>query len=320
MTPKGPPGAPHPRRLRFAIEMKGPFEGMSWADSARHVEALGLTTLMVPDHFEDGLGPVAAMATAAAATTTLRVGAMVLDCDLRHPAVLARELASLDVLSGGRLEVGLGAGWSRADYERSGIPMDPPKIRVDRLIEHVTVLRGLFGSEPFDFSGDHYEIRRLTGTPAPLTPGGPPLLIAGGGRRLLRFAARHGDVVGVNRSIRSGVLDAAAARDGLPAAIDEKIAWVREAAGDRWSAIELNSWVSVASVTPRPSWLAARLAAVWQAEPAEILASPFTLVGSEGQVIERLHANRERWGYSYYVLQQDAVGAFAPVVAAATGT
>ena len=310
----------HPRRLRFAVEMKGPFEGMSWADSARRVEALGFSTLMVPDHVDEGLGPITAMATAVAATTTLRVGAMVLACDFRHPVPLARELASLDVLSGGRVEVGLGAGWSVADYDLSGVPMDPPRVRVERLVEHVQVLRGLFSGEPFTFSGDHFEIRGLTGAPAPRTPGGPPLIVAGGGRRLLRFAARHADIVGVNRSLLSGVADAAAARDGLPAAIDEKMAWVREAAGGRWPDLELNAWVSVASVTTRPQWLASALEKRWQAPAADVLASPFTLVGTEDQIIERLRANRARWGYSYYVLRQDAVPAFAPVVARTTGT
>jgi probable F420-dependent oxidoreductase len=309
----------HPRRLRFAVEMKGPFEGMTWADSARRVEALGFSTLVVPDHVDEGLGPVAAMATAAAATTTLRVGAMVLACDFRHPVTLARELATLDALSAGRLEVGLGAGWANADYQLSGVPMDPPRVRVDRLVEHVTVLRGLFGDGPVDFTGAHYRVRGLTGVPKPHTPGGPPLIIAGGGRRLLRFAARHGDIVGVNRSVHSGVVDAPAARDGLPAAIDEKVGWVREAAGDRWADLELNSWVSVAAVTTRPAWLARTLASRWEAPADEVLASPFTLVGTVEGIIERLLANRERWGYSYYVLRQDAVPAFAPVVARASG-
>jgi probable F420-dependent oxidoreductase len=311
---------PHPRRLRFGVEMKAPFPGMSWADSARRLESLGFATLVVPDHFHEGFGPIAALATAAAATTSLRLGTMVLDCDLRHPAVLARELATLDVLSGGRIEVGLGAGWRRADYDESGIAMDPPGVRVDRLTEHVAVLRGLFTGEPFDFAGEHYRIRGLAGTPRPLTPGGPPLLLAGGGPRLLRVAARHGDIVGVNPRIRSGVVDVAAARDGLPARVDEKVGWVREAAGSRWPELELTSWVSVASVTNRPSRLGARLAAAWQAGADDILASPFVLVGSEAGLLDRLHANRERWGFSYYVLTQDAVAAFAPLVARATGT
>jgi probable F420-dependent oxidoreductase len=311
---------PHPRRLRFGVEMKAPFPGRSWADSVRQVEDLGFSTLVVPDHFHEGLGPVAALASAAAVTTDLRLGTMVLDCDLRHPAVVARELATIDLISGGRLEVGLGAGWRAADYEQSGIAFDPPAVRVDRLIEHVAVLRGLFAPGPFAFAGAHYEIRGLDGTPAPATSGGPPLLLAGGGPRMLRFAARHGDIVGINPRIRSGVIDVATAHDGLPAAVDPKVAEVRAAAGDRWPDLELTSWVSVASVSSRPRWLAARLATAWQAEPADVVASPYALVGTEADLVERLHANRERWGFSYYVLPQDAVVAFAPLVAKATGT
>jgi alkanesulfonate monooxygenase SsuD/methylene tetrahydromethanopterin reductase-like flavin-dependent oxidoreductase (luciferase family) len=198
--------------------------------------------------------------------------------------------------------------------------MDPPRVRVDRMIEHVAVLRGLFAGGPFTFAGDHYDIGGLEGAPRPVTPGGPPLLVAGGGRRVLRFAAAHGDIVGVNRSVHSGVADAAAARDGLPSSVDEKVAWVRAAAGDRFADLELNAWVSVASVTPRPQWLGRRLAAVWQAPAEEVLASPFTLVGPEQAVVERLHADRERWGFSYWTLPQDAVAGFAPVVELVTGT
>src|SRR4051812_25330857 len=230
---------PHPRRLRFGVEMKAPFPGRSWADSVRQVEDLGFSTLVVPDHFHEGLGPVAALASAAAVTTDLRLGTMVLDCDLRHPAVVARELATIDLISGGRLEVGLGAGWRAADYEQSGIAFDPPPVRVDRLIEHVAVLRGLFGPGPFAFAAAPYEIPGPAGPPAPAPPGGPPLLLAGGGRRMLRFAARHGDIVGINPRIPSGVIDVATAHDGLPAAVDGKVAWVREAAGDRWPDLEL---------------------------------------------------------------------------------
>src|SRR6478736_784899 len=132
----------HP--FRFGVELGSSLPGRTFADSARELEGLGFSTVFVPDHFDEGLGPLTAMATAAAATTTLNVGALVLDCDFRHPAVLARELASIDLLSEGRLEIGLGAGWKRLDYDHSGIPMDPPKVRVDRLIEHTEVLKGLF--------------------------------------------------------------------------------------------------------------------------------------------------------------------------------
>src|ERR1700760_3498218 len=179
-------GAPHP--FRFGVEMMKPFEGMTWAESARELEALGYSTLFAPDHFDEGLGPITAMAAAAAATTELTVATAVFAADFRHPAVLARELASLDLLSAGRLEVGLGAGYQVNDYRASGIPMDPPKVRVDRLIEYVAVLRGLFGDGAFSYEGDHYTITELDGTPAPPRPGGPPIFVGGGGKRMLRFA------------------------------------------------------------------------------------------------------------------------------------
>src|SRR5262245_38613329 len=181
----------HDRRFRFAVDMQHALDGSSWADSAREAEALGYSTVFVPDHFDEGLGPIAAMATAAAVTTQLRVGSLVFDCDFRHPAVLARELATIDQLSEGRLEVGLGAGWKRLDYDAAGIPMDPPKVRVDRMIEHTRILRALFADEPVTFEGEHYRITELNGTPKPYRPGGPPFLIGGGGRRVLRFAGQE---------------------------------------------------------------------------------------------------------------------------------
>ncbi len=303
------------RPFRFGADMQAPLEGRSWIDSAREVEALGYSTLFVPDHFDEGLGPIAAMSAAAVVTTALRVGALVLDCDFRHPAVLARELASIDVLSEGRLEVGLGAGWKRLDYDRSGIPMDAPKVRVDRMIEHMHVLRALFAPEPCTFTGDHYRITDLDGTPKPYRPEGPPFLIGGGAKRLLRFAAREADIVGVNASIHSGEIDTAAAHDALPASIDEKVAWVRDAAGSRIDDIELNAWLSMASVTDRASDLAETLSQVFAATPAEVLGSPLTLIGSIDEIVDRLHERRERWGYSYHVIPHDKLREFAPVVA-----
>src|SRR5207302_6761664 len=171
-------------RFWFGIEVHGPLEGRTWSDTVRELEALGYSTLFVPDHFDEGFGPIAAMAAAVALTTTLKVGSLVFDCDYRHPAVLARELASIDLLSEGRLEVGLGAGWKKLDYDRSGISMDAPKVRVDRMIEHTQVLKGLFADGPFSFKGEHYTVTELDGTPAPHRPGGPPIVIGGGGRRV----------------------------------------------------------------------------------------------------------------------------------------
>jgi probable F420-dependent oxidoreductase len=311
---------PHDRRFRFAVETHEPIGGKSWPDTAREMEALGYSTLFVPDHFDEGLGPISAMATAATATTTLRVGALVLDCDFRHPAVLARELATIDLLSEGRLEVGLGAGWKRLDYDRSGITMDAPKVRVDRMIEHANVLRALFAEEPVTFEGEHYRITDLPGTPRPFTAGGPPILIGGGARRVLRFAGAHADIVGVNASIHSGEIDTAAAHDAMPERIDEKVEWVRAGAGARFDDLELNAWLAVAEVTEDSAALAEMLAGVFEAEPKDVLASPLTLVGSPSEIAERLQERRERWGYSYTVIPGDKAHAFAPVVSALTGT
>ncbi len=307
------------RPFRFAADMQHPIAGRSWTDSARELEALGYSTLFVPDHFDEGLGPIAAMAAAAVVTTTLRIGALVFDCDFRHPAVLARELATIDQLSEGRLEVGLGAGWKRIDYERSGIPMDAPKVRVDRMIEHTRVLQGLFGATPFTFHGEHYQITELDGTPKPYRPEGPPFLIGGGAPRVLRFAAREADIVGVNASIHSGQVDTAAAHDALPASIDEKVAWVRAAAGERLADLEINAWLSVAAVTDDAAGLAEALSGVFAASPDEVLGSPLTLIGSLPEIVDRLQERRERWGYSYHVIPHDKLVEFGPVVAALAG-
>ena len=298
--------------------MMGPFDGMSWADSARELESLGYSTLFVPDHFHQGFGPITAMATAAMATTSLNVATAVFAADFRHPAVLARELASIDVLSQGRLEVGIGAGYNPLDYSRSGIAMDTPTIRVDRLIEHTRVLKALWADGPVTFEGEHYRIDDLDGTPKPFRPGGPPVLLAGGGKRLLRFAAATADIVGINASIPAAP-DASTARDGLPSSIDEKVRWIREAAGDRYDDLEFNAWLSVAKVTDDALAVADRLSGRFGAAPEEVLSAPSILVGSESAIADRLHARRDRWGFSYCVIQGPSVHEFAGVVSRLAG-
>lgn len=309
----------HPRRFRFAAELHAPFSGMTWLETAKEAEALGYSTVFLPDHFDEGPGPIAGLAAFAAVTTTLNVGALVFDCDFRHPAVLARELATIDVISGGRLEVGLGAGWKQADYDRSGIPMDRAGVRVSRLQEHAAVLRGLWAEGPFSFSGDHYEITGLDGTPTPHRAGGPPILVGGGAPRLLRWAGKTADIVGVNASIHSGQIDEAAAQDAAPERIDEKVGWVREGAGDRFDDLEINAWLAAAELTEDAS-LPGVMAELFGTDEASFKASPLALVGAAGEVAESLHQRRERWGYSYHVIPGDKAADFAPVVAALTGT
>ncbi len=305
----------HP--FRFGVEMMEPFDGMTWAESARELERLGYSTLFAPDHFDEGLGPIAAMAAAAAATTKLTVATAVLAADFRHPAVLARELAAIDVLSEGRLEVGLGAGYNVHDYRTSGIAMDPPKVRVDRLIEYVAVLRGLFADGPFTYEGEHFQIDALDGTPHPFTVGGPPIFVAGGGPRMLRFAAREADIVGVNPSLPTSERREEARRDGVAARIDEKFALIREAAGDRYADLTFHGWLQAAAITDDAHGAATEIgAALGGLDPDDVLESPFVLVGSVEEIVTRLHERRERWGYSYYTVQQPSAHDFAEVIAA----
>jgi probable F420-dependent oxidoreductase len=304
------------RPIRFGVEMMGPFDGMSWADSAREVESMGYSTVFAPDHLDEGYGPITAMATAAMVTTTLKVATAVFAADFRNPAVLARELASIDLLSQGRLEIGIGAGYQVNDYSGSGIVMDRPGIRVDRMMEHVAVLRGLFADGPLDYAGQHYRISGLDGSPKPFRPGGPPVLIAGGGRRLLTFAAQHADIIGVNPSLPTS----ATRPNRLPASMDEKFAWIRAAAGPRLGGLEFHAWLRFAGITGSARAEAESMAGLFGAGPEEVLASPVVLMGSVAEIVDRLDERRERWGYTYYTVQQPAARQFAAVLAELGGS
>lgn len=292
---------------------------MTWAESVRRVVDLGYSTVFLPDHFDDQLGAFTAMAAAALAAPDVIVGTLVLDNDYRHPVITAKEIATLDLLTEGRVELGIGAGWKRLDYDQTGMDYDAPKVRVDRMIEGVAVLKGCFADGPFDHDGRHYRIDGYDGLPLPHTPGGPPLLIGGGAPRLLRFAGAVADIVGVNPSIHSGEIDLEAARDGLAERIDRKVAWVKEGAGDRWDDLEINAWVPVVELTDDPEGWAEAAAPLFGAAGNELLASPMTMIGTVAGIAEELEARRERWGYSYHVVTADSAEAAAPVVAAVAG-
>lgn len=196
----------HPRRFRFGVQLHTATSAEHWTTQVRRAEELGYSTVFLPDHFGDQLAPVPALAAAAAVTTDLRIGCLVFDNDYRHPLVLAKELATLDVLSGGRLEVGLGAGWMKSDYDESGIDFDDPPTRVDRFEEGLTVIKGLLGPDPVTFHGSHYEVTGHNGLPKP-TNGRPPILVGGGKKRMLSIAGREADIVGVNPTIPNGAID-----------------------------------------------------------------------------------------------------------------
>lgn len=311
----------HPRPFRFGVQLSTAGDGQEWAALAAEAERLGYSALLIPDHFGNQLAPTPTLAAAAAATTQLRVGSLVLDNDFRHPVVTAKEAATLDVLSGGRLELGIGAGWLASDYERSGIPMEPANVRVDRLAEAITVLKGLFADGRFSFKGDHYQVTEHEGRPKPTQSPHPPLLVGGGGPKVLRLAAREADIVGVNPKISSGRIDRDSSRDTRAESTDRKIEVVRQAAGERYADIEINFLVFACVITEDRKSTLEGLAESFGMTPEELAEAPHSWIGSVDEVCEQLIAGRERWDASYLTVQGvDAMRAAAPVVARLSGT
>jgi probable F420-dependent oxidoreductase len=309
------------RSFRFGVQVNGTGTRDEWTEMARRIESLGYSTMTMPDHFTGQLAPVPALQCAADATSTLRLGALVYDNDYKHPVVLAKELATMDVLSDGRVEIGLGAGWMVTDYEQSGIPYDPPGVRVSRMIEGLHIITSALGPDPFSFSGDHYTITDYDGSPKPVQSP-PPILIGGGGPRVLRFAAREADIVGINATLTSGAVDGSTFASMTADAVDRKVDVVRDAATEagRLDDVEMNIRAFLVMVTDDvPS--AVETLSQFTGAPAEVIEqSPFALVGPPERLIDLLRERRERWGFSYVIVGQDDVDAFAPVVAQLAGT
>jgi probable F420-dependent oxidoreductase len=257
--------------------------------------------------------------TAADVTEALRVCALVFDNDYKHPVVLAKELATMDLLSDGRMEIGLGAGWMRSDYDQAGIAYDSPGVRIDRFVEGLHIVRRAMQPGAFSYSGSHYTITDYDGLPKPVQSA-PPVLIGGGGKRVLGIAAREADIVGINPSMHAGVIDGEAFNHMTAEAVDEKVAWVRAAAGERFAQIELNIRAFLVNVTPDGAAARERLAGALGVPAAMLETSPFALIGPPDELVERLLERRERWGFSYVIVGQEDVEKFAPVVAALRGT
>lgn len=308
--------------FRFTVQCSSPsaIAPDAWAGLARKVEDLGYYSLTVSDHLDEQIAPIAALMAAANATTTLRIGSMLFCNDYRHPVVLAKEAATLDVLSGGRFDLGLGAGWLHTDYERAGIKLDPPGVRVDRLEEALAVLKGLFADGPCVYEGAHYQVRGLDGTPKPVQRPYPPIVIGGGGRRVLSLAAREADVVAVNMSMHKGVIDQSVGANATAAATDQKIAWIREAAGDRWPDLVLQTRIHLALVGYDRTETANNLAAGFGLTPEEAIGTPHALFGSVEEIVDDLLVRRERFGFSSVGIALDALDAMAPVVAKLAGS
>ncbi|HEX8968291.1 MAG TPA: TIGR03621 family F420-dependent LLM class oxidoreductase [Chloroflexota bacterium] len=281
-----------------------------WQDAARKAEALGYATLIAQDHFGNQLAPFPSLVAAAAVTSRLRLATIVLDNDFRHPAATAKEAATVDLLTGGRLELGLGAGWLQADYDQTGIAYASPGQRVSRLEEAVQICHSFFTEpESVTFAGQYYRLEGLPASPRPLQRPRPPIMIGGRQRRMLSLAGRHADIVGIS------VLDRRAAGLPEPPSFAQKVAWVRAAAGERFPRLELHVNTSVVQVDADPEPAVRQVMARSGQTSAQVLESPATLVGSVDAIIDRLHALREQYGLSYWVIHGRAMESFARVIA-----
>jgi probable F420-dependent oxidoreductase len=286
-------------QFRFSTAMPrfaGPVS--DWRDRLRRIEDLGYWSVAVSDHFTRGwmMEPVVAMTAAADATTTLRILPLVLSNDYRHPVMLHKSLATLDALSGGRVEIGLGAGWMDSEYEAAGMPFDTPGVRVERLAEAVDVITGLFGERPLTYAGKHYQITQLDGLPKPVQTPRPPVLIGGGGRRVLELAGSSADIVGINASMRKGGSTGLSLLDLTGDRVKAKVTIARDAALDAGRDPETLSYqmsilsVDITDVPDARPWVSSLASDV--TDPAVLSASPAVLHGTVASCVEALQRHR----------------------------
>jgi len=304
------------RPFRFAV---GPGGLAMWPaklpEYARRLEGLGFSALNFGDHPASPLlPPIAAMTAAALATSTLRVGIHTLGNDYRHPVVLAKELTTIDQLSGGRLEVGVGAGWFTADYETLGMTMERAGVRIERVEEAVEVFKLACAGERFSFEGDHYQITEYENFPPSVQRPHPPIMIGGGGPRVLSLAARVADVVGLNFNLHLGTMDRNDGSTGTRQATRRKVELIREAAPERFDRIELCMAVSNVAPAEEVDAVVNELAVSQQLSPQEVRDCPHFLLGDEGSIVEQIERLREEFGVSYIAVPREAVRTMEPVV------
>jgi probable F420-dependent oxidoreductase len=310
------------RPFRFGVLIHNAGSKQQWIDKAQRIEALGYSTFLVPDHLDQPVAPLPALAAASVPTTSLRLGTFVLANDFRHPVTLARDIATLDALSDGRVELGLGAGFRKPEFEQAGIPYDPPAVRLRRLEEALQVLCGLFADGAFSFAGEFYTVSELDGQPKPVQRPRPPILLGGGGRQILSLAAREADIVSLiprSRPEGSGT-QSADWRTATEAATRQKLEWIRDAAGDRFPELELNATVYAVNVTDDRRSAVGQAAGRFGLSEEEVLTSPHALIGTPHQMADDLRQRRELFGISYIAVPEYFADAFAPVVALLAGS
>ena len=312
------------RPFTFLVDDYTATTAAELGDRVRRAEAIGATTFVIPDHLVPLMAHVPYLATVAAAAERIRISAFVHNNDLRHPAVLAKDLATLDVLSGGRLDVAIGAGWNKPEYDAIGLPFDPIGVRVSRLTEAIAVLKGCFAEGPFSFEGEHYTITDYDGQPKPIQRPHPPIFIGGGGRRTLTLAAREADIVGLAPRILSEQR-----ADPLSitwAATEEKLDWVREAAGDRFDELTFNVYPSQWPITVTDDLRGEARKVIERMKErtgielseADVIDSPHIFIGSIERFVEKFQQLRERLGVSSFMV--GSLEELAPVVERLAGS
>lgn len=311
-----------PRPFRFGVAAGAAMPGAALLDAARRVEELGYEVFSVSDHLNmpgSELAPLVTLSAVAAVTQRIELQPLVLANDFRHPALLAKETATLDLISNGRCAIGLGAGWLGPDFQLPGIPFDTPTVRIARLREAVQVVRGLHSGEPFTFDGDHYQIAGMTGSPMPVRAP-MPLMIGGAGRYMLSVAARLADTVSLNLGLPLSAGRWQTGTSPYADITDDKVGWIRAAAGERFGKLELQASVFAGAITDDdPLESLAALATMLDVAPAQLRGSPHVLAGTLNDCIAEVHAWRERWGISYITVPLALAETFAPVVSALSG-
>ncbi len=284
---------------------------------ARLAEHLGYSAFLIPDHLGDQFDTPLALALVAQATSTLRVGSFVFANDFRHPALLAKTAATLDVISGGRFELGLGAGWMQSEYEQVGLAFATPRVRIDRLVEALQVIKGLFSEDPVTFAGIHYQITNMRGHPSPVQRPRPPILLGGSGKRILSVAAREADIVGIipRGMVEPGSLQRIDLADMGSTSVAQKVAWIREAAAERFQHLELNLFIKDMALTGPRGDGADQLAHRFALSREQVREIPHLLAGTVDQISEQLRETREEYGISYLALFEEHMEQFAPIVA-----
>lgn len=319
--------------FRFGLQAFNATSAAEWTDTAKAAEDAGYSCLHLADHYMgpgaaqeaaahpvQDLAAIPAMMAAAAATSTIKVGARVMCCDYHHPVVLAKSLATIDLLSDGRLEPGFGAGWISSEYEAMGIDMDRAGVRIDRMIDYVTLARQFFAGDPLDVATEHVTANSMAGVPASPQVGGPKIMMGGGAKRVLTTCGEMADIVSINFNNRDGKIGAYGIGSSTAEMTEQKIGWIRDGAGARFDELEIEIGGYFAAVTNKTAATTEMMAGAMGLDAETLAVHPHALIGSVDEICETLIERREKYGISYITFSQRNLEMMAPVVAKLAGT